>query len=101
MLQAVERTGGGLNGNLYQRPSNSPCPELEMWREVVDMGSAQAIGLSEISMAAFGPQWVEQVHARRNKRRLRDQAGFKAPRGSPPLTVPPPVARTSNQEEMR
>eukprot|EP00969_Alexandrium_andersonii_P362642 15460166-Alexandrium_andersonii.AAC.1 len=43
MLQAVEQTGGGVNGNLYQRPSDSPHPELELWREVVGLGSAQAI----------------------------------------------------------
>eukprot|EP00969_Alexandrium_andersonii_P095177 4204058-Alexandrium_andersonii.AAC.1 len=33
MLRAMESTGGGVNGNLYKRPEDSPHPELELWRE--------------------------------------------------------------------
>ena len=58
MLRAVERDGGGANGNLYKRPEGSPYPELELWREVVDAGSAQPIGLSEIGMEVLGPAWT-------------------------------------------
>eukprot|EP00969_Alexandrium_andersonii_P031899 1393658-Alexandrium_andersonii.AAC.1 len=88
----MESTGGGVNGNLHKRPEDSPHPELELWREVVDAASAQPIGLSDVGIEALGPEWTEQVSAQRRKPRLRDRDGYQPERGPPPRQddVPPP-----------
>eukprot|EP00969_Alexandrium_andersonii_P206699 9132031-Alexandrium_andersonii.AAC.1 len=88
MLSIVQITGYSVHGQRYERPQDSPQPELEQWRETMDAGDAQVIDVPSTALTSFGQPWQEVVSRQRARDRLRQSPDY-----SPPSSTPRGVAR--------